>query len=68
MGGDVLATSPNFSLSLVWNGVEVGNMSLSESLELLRKNLGDSLSRPGNGQDELTHLVEELGYLALAIN
>ncbi|MCJ1386872.1 hypothetical protein MMC17_010000 [Xylographa soralifera] len=68
MEGDILATSTNFSLALVWTSVEVGNMSLSESLELLRKILGDSLSRPGNGQDELVSLVKELGYLALAIN
>lgn len=68
MEGNILATSTNFNLALVWSSVEVGNMSLSESLELLRKILADTLSRPGNGQDELTSLVEELGYLALTIN
>ncbi|KAL8838828.1 MAG: hypothetical protein Q9170_001983 [Blastenia crenularia] len=68
MEGDILATSTNFGLALVWSSLEVGNLSLSEGLELLGNILGSNLSRPGNGQDELTSLVEDFGYLALAIN
>ncbi|KAI4221147.1 MAG: hypothetical protein LQ349_007915, partial [Xanthoria aureola] len=68
MEGSILATSTNFSLALAWSSLEVGNLSLSEGLELLRNILGNSLSRPGNGQDELRSLVEDFGYLVLAIN
>lgn len=68
MEGSILATSTNFSLALAWSSLEVGNLSLSEGLELLRNILENSLSRPGNGQDELRSLVEDFGYLVLAIN
>ena len=71
MDGSVLVTSRNTSLDVFWDSIAVGDLTLDESRALIFGILGSPYESGVHGLDdasEIDSLLEDLGYLALAID